>query len=198
MLERLRPLADRALAPVARGLSAGRISPDVITWWGTAWAVAAALVCFPRGWLWQGALLVAVATVADLMDGHLARLTNTQSSWGAFLDSTLDRICDGAVLGALALWLIPSRFWVGVAFWALVAGQVTSYARARAESLGHDASGGWVTRADRLAVALLGAFLSGVGVPYALHGALLLLAVLGTVTVGQRMAATARAARGPA
>ena len=77
--------------------------------------------------------------------------------------------------------------WAGIALWALMAGQVTSYVKARGESLGLDANGGLAARADRIVVAFLGLVLAGIGVPYALHVAVLLLALLGTWTVGQRM-----------
>ena len=74
-----------------------------------------------------------------------------------------------------------------MALWALVAGQVTSYVKARGESLGLDADGGLAARADRIVVAFLGLVLAGLGVPFALQVAVLVLAVLGSWTVGQRM-----------
>lgn len=180
----------RLLTPPARLLIRLGVSPDTVTWVGTIVVVVVALSCFPRGWLWQGALVVLVVAVADMMDGQMARLSGRSSTWGAFLDSTLDRFGDAAVFGGILLYFAGrehSVLWAGVTLIALVTGQVTSYVRARAEALSFDAKGGLAARADRLVIVLVGAALSGLGLPYALQIAVGLLAVLGAVTVGQRM-----------
>jgi CDP-diacylglycerol--glycerol-3-phosphate 3-phosphatidyltransferase len=161
-----------------------------VTWTGTALVVAASLLTIPRGWLWQGGLLVLVLVLSDGLDGQLARMSGQSTKYGAFLDSSLDRVADGGLFGAIILYFAGpghSQIWAGIALWALMAGQVTSYVKARGESLGLDANGGVAARADRIVVAFLGLVLAGVGVPYALHVAVLLLALLGTWTVGQRM-----------
>ncbi|HSN11414.1 MAG TPA: CDP-alcohol phosphatidyltransferase family protein [Propionibacteriaceae bacterium] len=190
MLDQFRHIWAAVMTPPAKLLWRLHVPPDVVTWLGTALVVAASLLTIPRGLLWQGGLLVLVLVLSDGLDGQLARMSGQSSRYGAFLDSSLDRVADGALFGAVILYFAGpghSQLWAGVALWALIAGQVTSYVKARAESLGLDANGGLAARADRILVAFLGLVLAGLGVPFALQVAVLLLAVLGTWTVGQRM-----------
>lgn len=190
MLERFRHIWAAVMTPPAKLLWRLHVPPDVITWLGTILVVVASLATIPRGLLWQGGLLVLILVLSDGLDGQLARMSGTTSTYGAFLDSSLDRIADGALFGAIILYFAgpgQSQLWAGIALWALVAGQVTSYVKARGESLGLDANGGLAARADRIVVAFLGLVLAGVGVPYALHVAVLVLALVGSWTVGQRM-----------
>jgi CDP-diacylglycerol--glycerol-3-phosphate 3-phosphatidyltransferase len=190
MLDRFRHIWAAAMTPPAKLLWRLHVPPAVITWLGTILVVVASLATIPRGLLWQGGLLVLILVLSDGLDGQLARLSGTTSTYGAFLDSSLDRVADGALFGAIILYFAgpgQSQLWAGVALWALVAGQVTSYVKARGESLGLDANGGLAARADRIVVAFLGLVLAGVGVPYALHVAVLVLALVGSWTVGQRM-----------
>lgn len=191
MLERLRPLQGRLLRPAAACLVQWGLAPDIVTWFGTIAVSLVALVCFPLGWLWQGALAVAVLSVTDMLDGHMARaMPERDRQWGAFLDSSLDRVADAALIGGLAwhLGITGRPVWTVCAIVALVAAQVTSYVKARAEAVGLTADVGVVTRADRVALVVAGAFLAGVGVPWALEIAVALLALGGTVTVAQRFA----------
>ena len=88
----------------------------------------------------------------------MARTMGVSSKWGAFLDSTLDRLGDAAIFAGLAIWLFQGgddELLGYVALWALVMGSVTSYARAKAESLGMTAKGGIAERADRLVAVLV-------------------------------------------
>ena len=88
----------------------------------------------------------------------MARTLGTSSRWGSFLDSTLDRLGDAAIFAGLAIWLFgggDDRLLAYVALWALVMGSVTSYARAKAESLGMQAKGGIAERSDRLVAVLV-------------------------------------------
>lgn len=189
MLERLRGAQALVLRPVARLLLRWGITPDAVTWFGALAVTAVALVCFPLGWLWQGAVAVAILACSDMIDGHMARESGTASRWGNFLDASLDRIADAGVLGGLA-WYLGIHHgpgWAVVAVTALTAAQTTSYAKARAEAVGCRADRGLITRADRLAIALLGALLAGLGVPFALEIAVTVLAVGGSVTVAQRL-----------
>lgn len=190
MLNQFRHVWAAVMTPPAKLLWRLHVPPDAVTWLGTALVVAASLLTIPRGLLWQGGLLVLVLVLSDGLDGQLARISGQSSTYGAFLDSSLDRVADGALFGAVILYFAGpghSELWAGIALWALMAGQVTSYVKARGESLGLDANGGLAARADRILVAFLGLVLAGVGVPYALQVAMLLLALLGTWTVGQRM-----------
>ena len=100
-----------------------------------------------------GVLFITAFVFSDLIDGKMARMLERKSRFGAFWDSTLDRIGDGAIFGGLALYFAgpgDNYLYLCVTLWCLVMGSVTSYARARAESLGMDAKGGLAERADRL------------------------------------------------
>lgn len=198
MLERFRGFYSALMTPGARLLAALGVGPDAVSWVGTLLVCGVALVCVPQGWLWQAALAIGILVLSDGLDGELARRTGKVSSFGAFLDSSLDRIADGVIVGATLLWLTRAHdglLWPGVALVALVMGQVTSYVKARAESVGFTCTGGIAARADRLLILLLGMLLCGVGVPWALEVAVALLAVASSVTVAQRMGQVHRQAR---
>jgi CDP-diacylglycerol--glycerol-3-phosphate 3-phosphatidyltransferase len=190
MLERFRHRWSKVIAPIAVFLLKRGVSPDLVTILGTAGVVVGALLCFPRGWLWQGVVIVTVFVFSDMIDGQMAKMSGTPTPWGAFLDSSLDRFGDGAVFGGLLLWFAAAQdsvLWAGMTLAALVVGQLTSYVKARAESLGFTCHGGLAARADRLFLILLGALLAGLGVPYVLEAAVSVLAVAGVITVGQRI-----------
>lgn len=198
MLEKLRTRWTRIIRPIALGLLKIGVKPDMVTWAGTIATVTIAGLCFPQGWLWQGVLLLLLFIFSDSIDGTMARESGGASSWGAFLDSTLDRIADGAILGGLALYFIvqtESVLWAAVTIAALVFAQVTSYAKARGESVGARVDAGLVGRADRLVLALVGAFLTGLGLVWALPAAMSIVLAGGIFTVGQRMAIVHRATR---
>ena len=200
MLERFRAGASRLLTPIALFLNRHGVSPDLVTAVGTAVVMLAALICYPAGWLWQGSLVIAVFVLADMIDGLMAKLSGTASKWGAFLDSSLDRLGDGAIFGGLLLYFAYERdapIWAGITLAALVMGQLTSYVRARAESLGFEANGGLAARADRILIVLLATFLEGLGVPWTLEIAMTFLAVAGLVTVAQRSRSVYRQAKAP-
>ncbi|WP_183100446.1 phosphatidylinositol phosphate synthase [Nocardioides pelophilus] len=134
------------------------ISPDAVTLVGTLGVCVGALAFFPRGELLWGVLFITAFVFSDLIDGKMARTLDRKSRFGAFWDSTLDRIGDGAIFGGLALYFAgpgDSYLYLCVTLWCLVMGSVTSYARARAESLGMDAKGGLAERADRLVSVLV-------------------------------------------
>jgi CDP-diacylglycerol---glycerol-3-phosphate 3-phosphatidyltransferase len=191
MLERFRGLSATLLAPVARFLIKAGVSPDLVTILGTLGVAVGALVCFPQGWLWQGVVVVTIFVVSDMVDGQMAKITNSASPWGAFLDSTSDRLGDAAVFGGILLYFVYERdsaLWAGIALAGLVFGQWTSYVKARAESLGFTCSGGLAARADRLVIILAGTLLAGLGIPYVLEVAVSLLALASMITVLQRIA----------
>jgi CDP-diacylglycerol---glycerol-3-phosphate 3-phosphatidyltransferase len=198
MLERFRAYWARLMAPVARLLLRLGVSPDVVTLVGTLGVSAGALIFFPQGELAIGVVVVTVFVFSDMVDGQMARLSDRTSSWGAFLDSTLDRIGDAAVFAGLVLWFAGGgdALWLAaLALYCLVMGNLTSYARARAESLGMQAKGGIAERADRLVLILVATFFADVlGFLPLLVAALALLAVASTVTVVQRMVGVRRQA----
>lgn len=191
MLNILRPAVTRVMTPLGRALARRGISPDVITTIGTLGVVASALVFYPLGHLFAGTLVITFFVLADLLDGVLARMTGKGSTWGAFLDSTLDRLGDAAIFSGLILYFVledePEIVLAVVALFCLVAGALVSYAKARAEGLGMTANVGIAERGERLVVVLVAAGLSGLGVPYVLAAGLWLLAAASAVTVVQRM-----------
>ena len=185
-----RQVITAVLLPPARFLLRIKVSPDAITILGTLGVVLSALICFPRGHFILGSLLITMFTLTDLLDGTMARLAGTSGPWGNFLDATLDRVADGAIFGAFIWWaLLNDQVGVGLAATlALVTGQVTSYAKARAEAVGANANVGIAERAERLIIVLAAAFFTGFGVPYLLPIALWAIGVLGVITIVQRMA----------
>ena len=191
MLNRFREFWANLFAPVAHLLLRLGVSPDAVTLLGTLGVCAAALGFFPRGQLFVGAVVVTVFALSDLIDGYMARTSGRSSRWGAFLDSTLDRLGDGAIFGGLVLWFAgrgDSMALAAVTLYALVMGSVTSYARARAESLGFTAKGGLAERADRLVAVLVAAGFSDLfDAPLLLAVVLWWLAFASTVTVVQRV-----------
>jgi CDP-diacylglycerol--glycerol-3-phosphate 3-phosphatidyltransferase len=198
VLKRLRAWATRVLTPIASLLLRLGVSPDAITITGTLGVVVSALWLFPSGHLLAGTLAIALFAVTDLLDGVMARSSGRASRWGAFLDSTLDRLGDAAVFSGLLLHLAASGdqdLAAGLALACLVLGSVVPYARARAEGLGMTASVGIAERADRLAAVLVATALVGLGLPTVILTVVLaLLAVASAITVVQRMATVRRQA----
>jgi len=187
------PKARRAVSglldPPAKLLLRLHISPDAVTVVGTLGAVSCAVLFIARGNFVFGVLGVIVFAVADLLDGTMARMKGTSGPWGNFLDASLDRVADGAIFGSVAFWAASEdQMWLAAGtLIALVAGQVTSYAKARAEAVGAEANVGLVERAERLIAILAALFLSGVGVPWVLDITVWALAILGVFTVIQRV-----------
>ncbi len=180
---------SRILDPVARALLHAGVSPDAVTLAGTAGVIAAAVGLATRGYLLVATFVITACALTDLIDGAMARARGTTSRFGALLDSTMDRVADGAVFGALAYWLAVTgqRASLVATLICLVTGQIVSYVKARAEGLGLSADVGIAERFERLVIIGLGGIGHGIGVPYALEAALWLLATLSVVTVGQRI-----------
>ena len=195
MLNHLRPQIARVTEPVGRGLARTGITPNTITVVGTCGVAVGALGFYTRGELLWGTVIITVSVLLDLLDGALARVTGTTGAWGAFLDSTLDRVADALIFGTLVWWLAGDGHQpvlAGVALFCLVAGAVVSYAKARAEGLGLTCNVGIAERGERMLLALVSAGVAGLGVPYILAVGLWVLAVLSAVTVGQRVAEVRR------
>lgn len=188
---RLRRSTGLVLALPARGLVSLGVGPDAVTVVGTLGVVVSAFALWPAGRLELGAWLIFGFAMFDSLDGTVARLSGRQSQWGAFLDSTLDRVADAAIFGALAVYFHLQADTVGLVLsvFALGAGALVPYARARAEGLGVVADNGIAERADRLAVGITATWsVQALGVPVqVLHVVLAVLCVASLVTVGQRM-----------
>ncbi len=197
MLNTLRPQLERLLTPAGRALGRSGVTPNEITVVGTVGVTAGALGFYPTGHLFVGTVVCTAFVFADSLDGVLARVTGSTGKWGAFLDSTLDRITEAAVFGGLVLWFGGgghNRLMAGLALFCLVAGSLVSYAKARAEGLGMTADVGIAGHAEKLVVSLVATGLSGLGVPYVLPIGLWLLAVASVVTFGQRLLVVRKAA----
>ena len=194
---RVRPALGRLVDPVAAALLRTGVSPDAVTLTGTLGVVLGALVFFPRGQFFVGTAVVFFFVLTDLLDGAMARMRGTSGKFGAWLDSTCDRIADAAIFSGLVLWFSgdgDSRTMAAVALFCLVAGGIVSYAKARAEGLGLRCDVGLAERAERLILALAGTLLAGLGLDVALDVLLWVLAAASAVTVVQRLVEVRRQA----
>ncbi|WP_426995926.1 phosphatidylinositol phosphate synthase [Pseudarthrobacter sp. N5] len=178
-------------SPLARWFLKVGVSPDTVTIIGTAGVVVGALVFYPLGQLWWGTLFITAFIFSDVIDGIMARMQNGGGRWGNFLDSTLDRVADGALFAGLAIWFFTGGADHAIAVAAvvcLVLGMVVSYARAKAEALGFEANVGVAERAERLVSVLVVTGFTGLGLPSTvLLVTLGLLALASLITVVQRI-----------
>lgn len=198
MLERFRQFWTNVWAPLGNLFLRWGISPNTVTFVGTLGVVAGAVIFFPQGQLLVGVVVITLFVFSDMIDGYMARTSGQVTKFGAFWDSTLDRIGDAAIFGGLAMYYTgpgDDDWFAALAIYCLSMGSVTSYARARAESLGMQAKVGIAERADRLVAILLvtGAadLVNRLGVGedalWAIPVTLGVLAVASTVTVIQRV-----------
>jgi CDP-diacylglycerol---glycerol-3-phosphate 3-phosphatidyltransferase len=162
------------------------LTPNQLTSLGFLLNVAAGALIYERHWVWATVAFVA-GSVIDALDGALARAHHKSTPFGGFLDSTLDRMSEGVILGSIALVLADQGHTVALAcvFVALVGSFLVSYTRAKAEALGLKGDVGLMARAER--IVLLAAVLpfAGLGaLPYVIY----VLAALTALTVVQRMA----------
>lgn len=174
--------------PVARKLISLGVSPDAVTWIGAIGSVITSAVFIAHGHFLVGALVLGIFSLSDLLDGTMARMQGRAGSWGAFLDSTLDRVSDSAVICSIIVWFAHSKSpaMVAVASVALIGGFLTSYIRARAEAVGVDCKVGFAERAERSLLVWMGLLLAGCGLPV-LSATICLLAIASIITVAQRM-----------
>jgi CDP-diacylglycerol--glycerol-3-phosphate 3-phosphatidyltransferase len=185
----LKPAVTRAINPIARGALRVGLTPNAVTFIGAIGLIISALYFYPRQEFFIGTLVITFFALSDLFDGAMARISaKGASKWGGFLDSTIDRVTDSAILIGLILALFDSADpLLSVALGALVAGTLVPYIRAKAESLGIECSGGIAERTERLIIALTAIGLEGLGVPYALAIGVWALFILAAVTVLQRI-----------
>ena len=157
---------DKAVKPLGNGLRRTGLTPDHLTVLGLLVAIGAA-VAIGSGWLRLGLLLVVLAALPDLLDGALAKASGSSSQRGAFFDSVIDRFADALLFGGVAWY-----FAVGdqprlamLPFSVMALSSVISYMRAKAESLGLDAKGGLMERAERIIALCLGLLFEPLLVP---------------------------------
>ncbi|GAB3685319.1 phosphatidylinositol phosphate synthase [Angustibacter aerolatus] len=199
MLNRFaRALFTRLFTPVALLLLRLGVTPDAVTIVGTLGVVAGALVFYPTGHLFLGTVVIALFVFSDTVDGIMARRLGRSNRWGAYLDSTLDRVGDAGIFAGLVLWFFgdgDDALTAGLALACLCLGAVVSYAKARAEGLGMTANVGIAERADRLVAVLVTTAFVGLFLPtWVLTVVLGLLAVASLITVVQRMVVVRRQA----
>ena len=190
MLSRsLKPAVTRLITPVAASALRIGITANAVTWVGAVGVIASALFFYPRGDFFLGTAVITLFALSDLFDGTMARISKAGASkWGSFLDSTIDRVTDSAILLGVSIYLINHNDQLSfVSIATLVTGMLVPYIRAKAESFGIECSGGIAERTERLIMAMSAIALDGLGVPYVLAGGMWLLAGLGAVTVVQRM-----------
>jgi CDP-diacylglycerol--glycerol-3-phosphate 3-phosphatidyltransferase len=184
--------ARRLAAQSMTQLEQSNLTPDALTISGVALCIAGAVAVFFEyaGWAfyWIGAALFVAGSILDILDGALARTRDAGSPFGAFLDSTVDRVGEGFMLGAIGLvFMRLGQMWaVALAFAAVAGSFLVSYARARAEALGLRGDVGLGSRAERVVVITTGLFLA----PFhelILPSTIALLTATAWVTVVQRI-----------
>ena len=185
----IKPAVTRAINPIARGALAIGLTPNAVTFIGAVGLVTSALFFYPKGDFFIGTLVISLFALSDLFDGAMARISHKgASAWGGFLDSTIDRITDSAILVGLTLYLVDEDdALTAVVIGALVFGSLVPYIRAKAESMQISCSGGIAERTERLIISLTAIGLEGLGVPFALAIGIWLLLILAVVTVIQRI-----------
>ena len=185
-----RALVSYVLHPTARLLLRLGVTPNAVTIAGTVGVLIGALGFGARGELFWGTVIVTASALTDALDGTMARLRGPSGKFGALLDSSMDRIADAAVFGAVAYYLAGVGNPYGGMVAALIAlsfGQVVSYVKARAQSLGLDADVGIAERLERLLIVGVGGLLGAAGLEWGLPAALWVLSVLSIITVFQRL-----------
>lgn len=184
--------ARRLAAQSMAQLEEAKVTPDALTISGVALCIAGSVAVFFEylgwGFYWLGAVLFVVGSVLDILDGALARSRGIGSPFGAFLDSTVDRVGEGFMIGAIGLVLMRhDQMWgVALAFAAVAGSFLVSYARARAEALGLRGDVGLGSRAERVVVITAGLVLAPVN-DLVLPATMALLATTAWVTVVQRI-----------
>ena len=184
--------ARRLAAQSMAQLEEAKVTPDALTIAGVGLCIAGSVAVFFEyagwGFYWLGAVLFVVGSVLDILDGALARSRGIGSPFGAFLDSTVDRVGEGFMIGAIGLVLMRhDQMWgVALAFAAIAGSFLVSYARARAEALGLRGDVGLGSRAERVVVITTGLVLAPVN-DLVLPATMALLATTAWITVVQRI-----------
>lgn len=189
-----RAVVSYGVNPVARFLLKIGVTPNAVTVAGTV-GVLIGSYFGAQGKLLAGTVIVTAFALTDALDGTMARMRGGTGKFGALLDSSMDRLADGAVFGAVVYYMAGQGNPYGgtiAALISLVAGQVVSYVKARAQSLGLNADVGIAERLERLLIVGVGGLLGAAGLDWGLPAALWVLAALSLVTVFQRLIHAAR------
>ena len=189
-----RAVVAYGVRPTARFLLRLGVTPNAVTIAGTI-GVLIGSYFGAMGHLFWGTVIVTACALTDALDGTMARMRGGSGKFGALLDSSMDRIADGAVFGAVAWYLAGEDNPYGglvAALICLVFGQVVSYVKARAQSLAMDADVGIAERLERLLLLGVGGLLGAAGLDWGLPAALWVIGVLSLITVFQRLIHAAR------
>ena len=191
----LKPQVTRLINPVVKGAVRIGITANGVTIAGAIGTVGSALYFYPRGEFFVGTLVICFFALSDLFDGAIARLSNgTGTTWGGFLDSTIDRITDAAILIGALLYIADRDSTAALLILiSLVTGGLIPYIRAKAESMSIECSGGIAERTERIVISLTASGFYGLGIDAALLVGFGLLSALGVITVAQRMVIVYRA-----
>ncbi len=187
----------RIVNPVAAALLRARVTPNAVTVAGTVGVLIGSVGFATRGHMVIALVIVTVSCLTDMLDGSMARQLGVSNKFGALLDSTMDRVSDGAIFGSVAFWFASQGQLreCAAALLCLLTGQVVSYVKARAEGLGMTANVGLAERTERLILVGIGGLLYGFDVRYGMEAALWLLVLLSVITIWQRMSHVYRQAR---
>lgn len=181
---RIAPFLD----PVAAGMAKLRLTPTVVTLMGLgATFVGAGFIA--NEMYKTGAIIAGIGAILDALDGPLARLQGTASIRGAFIDTMADRLGEVAIWASLAFSVRDDAMALMLCLFCLAFSLLTPYVRAKAESWGAEGRGGWMGRAERMILVLLGVLLEGFGLPV-LMPMLWIFAILSGLTVAQRIRRT--------
>lgn len=194
---RMKPAVVKVITPLCRGLLKIGITPDLMTLTGTAIVVIGSFTLLAQGKILASLIIIGLALLTDLLDGTMARISERgASTWGNFLDSTLDRLSDAAVLTGLVLYLNSQNDSLyKIALLTLAISPLVPYARAKAESLGIECKGGFAERTERLVLLGFAGALHLAGITWALDAGVWILFATSAITVYQRMAIVWRATR---
>lgn len=191
----LKPQVTRLINPVVKLAVRAGVTANGVTIAGALGTLGSAFYFYPQGEFFVGTLAICFFALSDLFDGAIARLTNgTGTPWGGFLDSTIDRVTDAAILIGVLLYMIDRDQTVSILILiSLVTGALIPYIRAKAESMSIECSGGFAERTERIVLSLTAIGFYGLGIEIALIIGFSLLSAAGLLTVMQRMVIVYRA-----
>jgi CDP-diacylglycerol--glycerol-3-phosphate 3-phosphatidyltransferase len=184
-----KPVVARFIEPIARFGHHIGITPDMVTLFGAIGATTSALFLLINGQFFWASIAITIFALSDLFDGAIARISEKGATqWGAFLDSTCDRITDAAILAGLVIYLISiNDSLVPVVLGCIVFGLLIPYIRSKAESYNISCSVGIAERTERLIIILVAIGLHGLDIPYILTVGVWVLLIASIVTTLQRI-----------
>jgi CDP-diacylglycerol---glycerol-3-phosphate 3-phosphatidyltransferase len=193
----MKPAVVKLITPLCRLLLKAKVTPDMMTIFGTLIVVTGSFTLLANGKFLASLIIIGLALLTDLLDGTMARISERGASiWGNFLDSTLDRMADGAILLGLSIYLYRQHDGLVIAAMITIPlSALVPYARAKAESLNIECKGGFAERTERLILLGIAGVAHMAGISWALDAGVWILLILAAITVLQRMQIVWRATR---